>query len=236
MSTGTRPAKKGATNRRPAPPARSGDARRRQRRRLLVRAGVIGAAAIVVLFLIARGGDDGGSGASGGPPFAVGEPGPGAVAPDFTLPSTAGGEFTLADQRGKTVLLYFQEGLGCQPCWDQIRDMEQAWAEFRSLGIDELVAIAGNPLDQLGQKAADEDIATPVLADPDLSLGDAYGANQYGMMGTSAYGHSFIVVGPDGKIRWRADYGGAPDYTMYVRPPALLADLRAGLGQGTAGS
>lgn len=40
-----------------------------------------------------------------------------------------------------------------------------------------------------------------------------------------------IVVGPDGRIRWRADYGGPPDHTMYVKPGALLDDLRAGLAK-----
>ena len=45
------------------------------------------------------------------------------------------------------------------------------------------------------------------------------------MMDTSADGHTFILVGPDGHIRWRADYGGAPNYTMYVPVDRLLADL-----------
>ncbi|MDQ2706498.1 MAG: hypothetical protein M3Z25_02170 [Actinomycetota bacterium] len=48
------------------------------------------------------------------------------------------------------------------------------------------------------------------------------------MMGTSRDGHSFILVGPDGRIQWRADYGGAPNYTMYVPLDQLAADLRAG--------
>jgi peroxiredoxin Q/BCP len=48
------------------------------------------------------------------------------------------------------------------------------------------------------------------------------------MMGTSRDGHSFILVGPDGVIRWRADYGGAPDYTMDVPVTQLLANLKAG--------
>ena len=39
---------------------------------------------------------------------------------------------------------------------------------------------------------------------------------------------SFIVVGPDGEIEWRADYGGTPDYTMYVPVPNLFADIREG--------
>ncbi len=49
------------------------------------------------------------------------------------------------------------------------------------------------------------------------------------MMGESRDGHSFVVVGPDGRIRHRADYGGAPDYTMYVPLRNLVADLRRGL-------
>lgn len=52
--------------------------------------------------------------------------------------------------------------------------------------------------------------------------------DKYGMMGESTNGHTFIIVGPDGKIKWRADYGGAPDYTMYVPVENLLAHMREG--------
>jgi len=163
--------------------------------------------------------------------FAVGNPGPGAPAPAMRLPSTTGKTYDLLERRGKTVLLYFQEGLGCQPCWDQIKDLEKRPEQLRSLGIDEMVSVTTNDLENLRQKARDEGIKTPVLADPDLAVSEAYAANQYGMMGTSADGHSFIVVGPDGKIRHRADYGGAPNYTMYVPVETLVADIRTGLGR-----
>ncbi len=53
------------------------------------------------------------------------------------------------------------------------------------------------------------------------------------MMGTGADGHTFVLVGPDGQIRWRADYGGAPNYTMYLPVPSLLADIRQGTKGGT---
>jgi len=161
--------------------------------------------------------------------YAVADPGPGAVAPPLRLAATDGGAFDLAAQRGKTVLLFFQEGLSCQPCWDQIKAIEDNPAPFRSLGIDVVVSITSNPIDLLKQKVADDRITTPVLADPDLVVSKTYGANQYGMMGTATNGHSFVVVGPDGVIRWRADYGGPPNYTMYVPVDRLLADLRAGL-------
>lgn len=49
------------------------------------------------------------------------------------------------------------------------------------------------------------------------------------MMGASMDGRSFILVGKNGTIKWRADYGGAPKYTMYVPAANLAGDMRAGL-------
>jgi peroxiredoxin Q/BCP len=43
-----------------------------------------------------------------------------------------------------------------------------------------------------------------------------------------------VVVGPNGLIKWRADYGGAPDYTMYVPDSDLVAQMKAGGTGGTA--
>jgi len=183
-------------------------------------------AVLAVIFLISTGG---GSAGGGSYAFQVGSPGPGQLAPPVQLASTQGGQFDLAAQRGKTVLLYFQEGLTCQPCWDQLKDLDHAMAQLKGLGISELVSVTTDPLGNLRQKASDEGLTTPVLSDPNLTVSQAYGANHYGMMGSSRDGHSFIVVGPDGRIRWRADYGGAPNYTMYVPVAHLLTDLRKGL-------
>ena len=62
-----------------------------------------------------------------------------------------------------------------------------------------------------------------------FAVSRAYNATQYGMMNGSSDGHSFIVVGPDGRILWRADYGGPPKYTMYVPIPTLVAAIKEGL-------
>jgi len=161
--------------------------------------------------------------------FAVGDPGPGTQAPEIKLASTQGGTFDLSSMKGKTIVLYFQEGLTCQPCWDQLKDIDAHMGELTALGIDQVVSITTDPIDQIKQKTSDMGITSPVLSDPNLSVSQAYSANSYGMMGTSRDGHSFIVVGPDGTILWRADYGGSPDYTMYVPVANLVADLRAGL-------
>lgn len=160
--------------------------------------------------------------------YAIGDPGPGANAPAFTLPSTAGGTVSLEDYRGKTVLLYFHEGLGCQPCWDQIRDLDAAKDELSAAGVDQLLTITSGPVDLIAQKMSDDGLAAVALADTDLDASRSYNANQYGMMGDSRDGHSFILIEPDGRITWRADYGGSPNYTMYVPVDQILADMAAG--------
>lgn len=200
-----------------------------------VAAVVIGIAVLAGLFAVSNRGGSGGanpsstSGAGAGRyKYAVGQPSSGA-APAINLPSTQGGTFSLAGQHGRTTLLYFQEGITCQPCWDQLKDLQSHMAQVKALGVDQVVSITTDPINILRQKASDEGLSTPVLSDSSLKTSTAYNANQYGMMGHSRDGHSFVLVGPDGRIEWRADYGGPPDYTMYVPVADLLADLRHGL-------
>lgn len=190
--------------------------------------------ALFVIYLNNQGGPSAGTDQAGQYAFQVGSPGVGEMAPAIQLWSIAGGTFDLASQRGKTVLLYFQEGLTCQPCWDQLKDIQSNISQFKALGIDTMVSITTDPLDALRQKVSDEGLTIPVLSDPLLVVSQAYTANGYGMMGNSRDGHTFIVVGPDGRIRWRADYGGSPNYTMYVPISNLVADIRAGLKGGSA--
>ncbi|EKS9800592.1 MULTISPECIES: peroxiredoxin family protein [Burkholderia] len=161
--------------------------------------------------------------------FQVGDPGPGQLAPPIRLMSTDGNVFDLSGMRGKSVLLYFQEGVTCQPCWDQAKDLATHSDQLRALGVDSVVTIASDPVDVMRRVAKDMSLSYPVLSDPDLAVSSAYHANDYGMMGRSRDGHSFVLVGPDGRIRWRADYGGAPDYTMYLPVPNLIADMRQGM-------
>lgn len=206
-------------------------ARRRRRRIVLIILAVIGVAilSLGVIFFQNNNNNGAGNGQASQYPFQVGNPGPGAQAPATMLPATDGSTFDLASQKGKTVLLYFQEGLTCQPCWDQIKDIQSNMSQFRGLGIDRIVSITTDPLDQIKQKVSDQGISIPVLSDPRLAVSQAYSANSYGMMGNSRDGHTFVLVGPDGHIKWRADYGGSPNYTMYVPVPNLLADLKTGI-------
>lgn len=215
---------------------RRAEAIRRRRRELTVKAAVAVAIAVAVVVGLTQFGGGAGSGPSGasgpvsGPRYAVGAPGVGAPAPEFTLPAAQGGEVSLAALRGQPVLLYFQEGLGCQPCWDQLSALKkQGEAELAQLGISTVVSVTTDPVNAIRQKVSDEKITYPVLSDPDLAVSDQYNTNDYGMMGTSRNGHTFILVDRAGTIAWRADYGGKPDYTMFVPVDKFLAQLRAGL-------
>ena len=207
-------------------------ARRRaeRRRKVGMRAAIaVGGVAVVAgLFVIFHHASSPGASASSAYPYQVGNPGAGSAAPAFTLAASTGGQVSLAAYRGKTVLLFFQEGLTCQPCWNQITDLEKHAAQLRAAGIGQVVSITGDPAGPITQKSRDMGLTTPVLADPGLAVSRAYGANAYGMMGSSADGHTFILVGPDGVIRWRADYGGAPKYTMFLPTATMLADMKAG--------
>lgn len=221
-----------------------------------VRVAAVVAAAVVALaasFLVSNDfGDSSAGGATASPSearfgeagryaFDVGSPGPGKEAPAIRLPTSDGSLFDLAEERGGDVLLYFQEGLMCQPCWDQITAIEAEPEALRALGIDRTVSIATDPADLVAQKVADEGIATPVLSDESWTVSSAYRTNtdEHVMMqgmGGMHNGHSFILVGPDGRIRWRADYGGPPEFTMFVPVADLAADIRAGLRGGRGGA
>jgi peroxiredoxin len=146
-------------------------------------------------------------------------------APQMRLPSADGSTFDLASLRGQSVLLYFQEGLMCQACWTQLSDLENAQAELKAAGVDKIVNVTTDPADLLARKVKDGNFSTTTVSDATGKVSREFGALGVGMMGPSMNGHSFVLIGPDGEIQWRADYGGAPDYTMYVPVPQLLADL-----------
>lgn len=189
----------------------------------VVLAGIIGLYAATQL----GGSASGGSGS--GYAYVVGGPGPGDAAPPFELASSQGGTFALSEAAGDTTLVYFQEGLTCQPCWDQIRELEQNTQLLSERGITRMVSITTDPAPLVRRKTEDEGIESPVLSDPDARVSDAYDARRYSMdmMRPLRNGHSFMII-RDGRIAWRADYGGAPDYTMFVPAAALAADIGAG--------
>jgi peroxiredoxin len=131
----------------------------------------------------------------------------GALAPDFSLPATTGQTITLADFRGKkNVLLFFHEGLSCDPCLQQVADLEKSQAELDRMNVV-LLSIAIDPVDQQKEAAA----RFGIRKIPMLSYGAAntevdYDLTPYSMGMARRAGHTFVLVGTDGTIKWRKDY------------------------------
>lgn len=162
--------------------------------------------------------------------FDVGNPGKGEVAPAINLIASDGSAFDLASFRGQTVLLYFQEGIMCQACWVQLKDIEKNFADFKDVGIDQIVTITTDPVIPLAEVVEMNELQSLVISDRTVSVSKSYNTNLYGMpgMGVKYNGHSFILVDTEGIIQWRADYGR---YTMYVELKDLIADIKKGLRQ-----
>jgi peroxiredoxin Q/BCP len=208
----------------------SGGKTRAGRRRTWLRIGipVVAIAGVIGILFAIFSSSSSPSSKAGAYLYQVGSPGQGQAAPRFSLAASTGGTISLSAYQGRTVLLFFQEGLTCQPCWDQIKDLQNHAALLKAAGINQVVSITGDPAGSITQKTHDMRLTIPVLSDPNLAVSQQYQANAYGMMGAGRDGHTFILVGADGVIRWRADYGGAPKYIMFLPTSNLLADIKAG--------
>ncbi len=136
-----------------------------------------------------------------------------------------GREISSQSLRGKKTLLFFSEGVMCQACFVQIRDIEQVGAELGKKGIG-LVSITPDSAKVLRQAIDEYGISTPMIADDDRDMSAAFDTLGRGMHSDTP-GHAFVLVDETGKVVWQRDYWLDPYRTMYVKPAKLLADLAA---------
>lgn len=125
-------------------------------------------------------------------------------APAFTLTDTAGDQVSLADFRGGPVVLYFNEGAGCQSCFYQMADIEQHADEFAAAGVT-VLPIVVNGAEETRRDMAAAGVQTPFLLDTDKSVARAYGTLDQGMH-PGLPGHSFVLIDADGIQRWYGEY------------------------------
>lgn len=137
------------------------------------------------------------------------------AAPDFTLTDTDGRSVSLADYRGRNVILYFSEGAGCQSCLVQMAQIEKDKAAFDAANIT-VLPIVMNTRDQIMADMTANGVTTPFLLD-DGQVSSAYDTLGKGMH-AGLPGHSFFVIDSTGVQRW---YGEYP--SMWMEPSALLA-------------
>jgi len=153
--------------------------------------------ALVALVILAYRAVGGGSGAS--PDEMVSR-----QAPDFTLPTLDGRQVTLSDFRGeKNVLLFFNEGYGCDPCWQQALALQQNLEQYAEMDT-EVFPVMVDPRDLLAREATRWGITLPILVDATTSVAASYDA--LGGMHANKPNHTFVLIGKEGTIRWAQDY------------------------------
>lgn len=111
----------------------------------------------------------------------------------------------------------------------QIVDLEND-PDFQALDVA-LVSIALDPPSELAAGAQEYGIqSTPLLTDADKSVSQAYDVLKWAIA-SGEPGHTFILVGKDGKIAWIKDYGAPdnPNRTMYVPISELTSEIKKSL-------
>lgn len=157
----------------------------------------------------------------------------GDVAPDFRLPTADGSFVSLSEYRGYPVLLFFNEGVGCDPCWRQIVELQES-PELSGLQV-RLVAITVDPVDQLKPIMLGWGIKVPVASDASRKIVAAYDALNVGSMHPGQKpGHTFILGGVDGIIKWRFDLpqSQADSGIMYVPTEEVINAIQKALAGG----
>ncbi len=134
-----------------------------------------------------------------------------------------GNEISSQTLRGKKTLLFFSEGVMCQACFEQIRDIEEVGAELEKRDIG-LVSITPDSKPVLREAVAQYGISTSMIADEDRDMSMAFDTLGRGMHPDTP-GHAFVLLDETGKVVWQRDYWLDPYRTMYVEPATLLADL-----------
>ena len=126
----------------------------------------------------------------------------GDLAPDFTLPTADGGTLSLSDLRGSHVIVYFYPAAGTPGCTLEAVNFRDSSAVLAAAGY-RLVGVSPDAPDRLASFAADEHLDYPLLADPEHSVLDAWGAwgekTLYGRLITGVI-RSTVVVDPTGHV------------------------------------
>jgi len=148
---------------------------------------------------------------------------PGDTAPEFTLQTDSGETLSLADLRGRKVVLYAYPAAMTPGCTKQACDFRDSLASLKAAGY-EVVGISPDPPAKLAQFRERDAITFPLVSDPDRSTLKAYGAygekQNYGRTVLGVIRSTFVI-----------DEKGHIERAMYnVKATGHVAKLRKDLG------
>jgi thioredoxin-dependent peroxiredoxin len=151
---------------------------------------------------------------------------PGSLPPPFTLEDADGRRVSLADFRGRHVVLYFYPADDTPGCTKEACGFRDAWDDLAALGV---VVLGVSPDAGPSHRAFAAKYRLPftLLSDPDHTLMRAYGAygekTLYGRKVTGVI-RSTVWIGPDGRVR--RHWGRIPNAAAH--PAKVLEAIRAG--------
>jgi len=127
----------------------------------------------------------------------------GKPAPDFTLPSSEGGQVSLEDLRGRAVVLYFYPKDDTPGCTKEACAFRDNQASMRKRGAV-VYGVSPDPVASHERFRARYRLNFPLLSDPDKSVAKRYGAfGEKVMYGRKVTGmiRSTFVIDKDGIVR-----------------------------------
>ncbi|MFE0257886.1 thioredoxin-dependent thiol peroxidase [Streptomyces sp. NPDC059010] len=127
---------------------------------------------------------------------------PGDVAPAFTLPDADGNEVSLSDHKGRKVIVYFYPAALTPGCTKQACDFTDNLELLTGAGYD-VIGVSPDKPEKLAKFREQESLKVTLLADPEKSVTEAYGAygekKNYGKTYMGVI-RSTVVVDEEGKV------------------------------------
>jgi len=127
----------------------------------------------------------------------------GKAAPGFTLEDPEGRKVSLADFRGKDVIVYFYPRDNTPGCTKEACGFRDAWRQIQRRGAV-VIGISPDGPESHKKFAAKYRLPFLLLSDPDRKVMEKYGAygekTSYGKK-TRGVIRSTVWIGPDGKVK-----------------------------------
>ncbi|MDX6350858.1 MAG: thioredoxin-dependent peroxiredoxin [Streptomyces sp.] len=127
---------------------------------------------------------------------------PGDTAPDFTLPDADGTPVSLAEHKGRKVIVYFYPAALTPGCTKQACDFTDNLELLAGAGYD-VIGVSPDKPEKLAKFREKESLKVTLVADPDKAVLEAYGAfgekKLYGKTVTGVI-RSTVIVDEEGKV------------------------------------
>ena len=148
---------------------------------------------------------------------------PGDVAPDFTLPTDDGGSVSLADLRGRKVIVYFYPNAMTPGCTTQACDFSESLSSLEGAGYA-VIGISPNDPAKLAKFRERDGLSITLASDADKAVMTAYAAygekKLYGKVVEGVIRSTFVI-----------DEQGRIELAQYnVKATGHVAKLRRDLG------